>query len=64
MMLVDALREDFVLFDKDSDLDSKQKVKKALNSKAERKKAHNHLNTSKSVYKGKKLELFQNLIEE
>jgi phosphatidylinositol glycan class O len=50
MMLVDALREDFVQFEKDGD-DTVQR------------NPHHFLNVADSVYKGKKIELFQKLIK-
>ena len=48
MMLVDALREDFVQFEKDD---------------TSKKNPHHFLNVEDSVYKGKKIEIFQKLIE-
>ena len=54
MMLVDALREDFVQFEKDYTKDV---------SKKEEKIARNYLDPSKSVYKGPKLDVFLNLVE-
>ena len=46
MLLVDALREDFVEFDTDGN----ESIEKSLQSASLRKKAHTYLDTQKSAY--------------
>jgi len=54
MLLVDALREDFVEFDQDNE---------ELNgANIMHMKEHTYLNLSKSVYKGQKIQTFNNLL--
>lgn len=58
-MLVDALREDFVEFN-----DESNDIKKDLSSKKMKRKAHHFLDNSKTLYKGRKMDVFSNLMEE
>ena len=46
MLLVDALREDFVEFDEQGS----ESIQKSLESKSLRRKAHTYLDTDKSAY--------------
>ena len=55
MMLVDALREDFVEFQGDFETSVSEK---------ERKVARNYLDPKSSVYKGQKMDIFNNLMED
>jgi hypothetical protein len=55
MMLVDALREDFVQFEKDYSMDVSKKEKKIARQ--------HYLDLDKSVYKGPKIDAFLNLVE-
>ena len=59
MVLVDALREDFVEFDQDKELDLKHPRDA---SEIMHIKEHTYLNLSKSVYKGQKIETLNNLL--
>jgi len=58
MLLVDALREDFVEFDRDGG----ESIEKTLESSSLRKKAHTYLDIDKSVYQGHKMQIFNNLV--
>ena len=59
MMLVDALREDFVEFG-----DESNDIKAEINSKKNQKKAHNYLHKGNTLYEGQKMNVFSNLMEE
>ena len=59
MMLVDALREDFVEFN-----DENNDIKSEVGSKKMQRKAHTYLDKSKTLYKGKKMDVFSTLMEE
>ena len=58
MLLLDALREDFVEFDPEHSTH----IQKSRDSKILRKKAHTYLDLDKSVYKGHKMQIFNDLM--